>query len=188
METSDQNAAVDALKDPEAFSVIIDRYRYQLSRYIQRLGAFDSDTTKDLLQESFIKVYLNLNDYKPSLSFSSWIYRITHNEVMMHFRYMRNRAQAFASEDALTLFESIPDELDIAVESDARLRSMHIAKALQRLKPEYREILVLRFFEGKSYDEISDILEMAPGTVATYIARGKMALGKVLQEMNITSV
>ncbi|MDB5264849.1 MAG: subfamily polymerase sigma factor [Parcubacteria group bacterium] len=188
MEDSDQKAVQAALQNPEAFSTIIDRYRYPLSRYIQRLGAFDTDTTKDLLQESFIKVYLNLNDYKPSLSFSSWIYRITHNEVMTYFRYMRNRAHAFASEDALTLFESIPDELDILAESDARLRSVHVAEALWQLKPEYRETLVLRFFEGKSYDEISDILEIAPGTVATHIARGKVALEKLLREMHITSV
>lgn len=188
MENVDREAVRAAIQDPEAFSAIIDRYRKPVSRYIQRFGAFDADTTKDILQESFIKVYLNLNDYNPSLPFSSWIYRIAHNEAMMHIRYMRNRAHAFASEDALTLFASIPDALDIAAESDARLRSVQVATALQRLKPEYRETLVLRFFEGKSYQEISDILEMAPGTVATHIARGKAALEKILRGMNIAGV
>jgi RNA polymerase sigma-70 factor (ECF subfamily) len=188
MDTSDSEAVLAALKDPEAFSIIIDRYRPRLSRYVRRLGIFDPDTVNDILQEAFIKTYLNLNDYNSSLAFSSWIYRIAHNETMMHFRHMKNRAQALKSEDAFTLFENIPDGLDIAQESDARLRSRRIAEALQQLKPEYREVVVLRFFDGKTYEEISDILEIPQGTVATKLSRGKAALESLLKNMNITGV
>jgi RNA polymerase sigma-70 factor (ECF subfamily) len=185
MEVSDQEAVQAALKDSQAFSVIVERYQSLLSGYVRRLGAFDSDTAKDILQETFIKVYLNLNDYDPSLRFGSWIYRIAHNETMSHFRRMKNRPHAVKSEDAMTAFGAIPDDFNLAEESDARLRSGRIAQALQQLKPEYRDLLILRFFEDKSYAEISDILQMPQGTVAIRLSRGKAALEKVLAEKHI---
>lgn len=188
MESSDKDAVRAALKDPEAFSVLIERYKEPLSRYIRRMATLDAEVAKDILQESFIKVYLNLNGYNQSLSFSSWIYRITHNEVMLHLRSMKNRPQAYVSGDALALFEHIPDGLDLEKEVDGEQQGIKVRDALERIIPLHREMLVLRYFEGKSYAEISDILEMAPGTVATNISRGKAALKKALSEVNITGV
>ena len=188
MEQSDKDAVRLALQDRQQFSHIVERYQQPLLRYIQRLGRFDGDTAKDILQETFIKAYIHLNGYDLSLPFSSWIYRIAHNETMMHFRRQKNRPLVVEQESELSLFETIPDELDIARETDAKLRSQHIARALQQLKQEYRDILVLRFFEEKSYEEISDILEIPRGTVATNLARGKKALEALLTQEHITDV
>lgn len=188
MELSDQVLVRAALEDREAFSGIIERYQGALARYIQRLGSLDADTAKDILQESFIKVYLNLNDYDPRLPFSSWIYRITHNEVMGYFRHTKNRAHALPQGDVSELFSTLPNGLDISEEVDARLRSLKVAAALARVKPGYRQALVLRFFEEKSYDEISDILQIPAGTVATHIARGKAALEQTLRQSDITDL
>lgn len=182
MELSDQDVVHRTLKDRHMFRILVQRYQDALLRYIRRIGCTDPEAAKDILQESFIKAYLNLNDYDATFSFSTWIYRITHNETMSHFRKQRNRPQAVADESSLYLFETIPDELDIAGETDLKMRGQAVSAALSKLKPQYREVLVLRFFEDKSYDEIGDILQIPHGTVATYIARGKKDLQTLLKE------
>ena len=101
---------------------------------------------------------------------------------MNHFRKQKNRPQAIPDEPSLYLFETIPDELDIAGETDIKLRGRAVSVALAKVKPQYREVLVLRFFEDKSYDEIANILRIPNGTVATYLARGKEELRALLQE------
>jgi RNA polymerase sigma-70 factor (ECF subfamily) len=170
------------------FRVLVQRYQDALLRYIRRIGCTDPEAAKDILQESFIKAYSNLNDYDSAFSFSTWIYRIVHNETMSHFRKQKNRPQIVADESSLYLFETIPDELDIVGEADMKLRGQAVSQALAKLKPQYKEVLVLRFFENKSYDEIGNILQIPHGTVATYIARGKKELQILLKEHKPTDV
>jgi RNA polymerase sigma-70 factor (ECF subfamily) len=188
MDPSDQEVVRATLADRNQFTILVERYQAPLLRYIRRIGNVDPDIAKDILQESFIKAYLNLNDYNPSFAFSSWMYRITHNETMGHFRKQRSRPQSIAHESDQDLFANLPDDLNIAHQSDAKLRDEAIMRALQKLKPQYRDVLILRFFEDKSYDEISDILRIPSGTVATHLARGKSELEAVLKEYHITDV
>ncbi len=188
MSLTDQQAVEATLRDRHAFSILVERYQAPLLRYIQRLGTLDADVAKDILQETFIKVYLNLNDYNPTHPFSSWAYRIAHNETMIHFRRQKHRPVVLDPEQYTTLFESIPDELDIEKEIDVGRTSVDVGQAIAKLKPVYRDILVLRFFENKSYDEISYILEIPNGTVATNLARGKKALALELKNKYITDI
>jgi RNA polymerase sigma-70 factor (ECF subfamily) len=188
MASQDQEAVIATLKDRHAFSVLVDRYQAPLLRYIQRLGAPDADSAKDILQETFIKAYTNLNDYDLSLPFSSWIYRIAHNETRLHYRRQKNRPMAMRSEAGLSVFEHLPDELNLAEEGDAALRNARIAWAIDALKQEHRDIVILRFFEEKTYEEISDILRIPLGTVATNLARGKKVLQQLLTQEHITDL
>lgn len=188
MELPDQELVRAALADKHAFSELVERYRYPLLRYIRRLGITDEDAATDILQETFIKTYVNLNDYDQLLSFSSWIYRITHNEARMYVRRQKNRPSAVQNESELSIFENLPDELNIFEEADAKLRSRRVAHLLGKLKQEYRDIIILRFFEEKSYDEISDILQIPPGTVATNLARGKQSLKQLLEQENAPDI
>lgn len=188
MEMSDQEAVQATLRDRDNFAILVERYQKPLMRYIRRLGVNDEDAAKDILQESFIKSYTNLNDYIPSYTFSAWMYRITHNETMMHFRRLKSRPHVVRNEDDLAIFELIADDLDIAKETDAKLNGEVIAKALEGMRSEYRDVLVLRFFEGKNYKEISDILRLPAGTIATNLARGKAELRRKLKQQDITGV
>ncbi len=183
----DQELVAATLKDRQAFAAIVERYEEPLRRYIRRLGA-DSELAKDVLQESFIKVYINLNDYDSALSFSAWLYRIVHNETVSQFRKVRARPAPFKREEDLVLFDAIPDELDIAAEADAHATRRAVQAALNSLGNPYRDVLVLRFFEEKSYDEIADILQIPNGTVATYINRGKARLRELIQKNKAVDV
>ena len=78
MEGLDQDIVRETLVDRHKFRILVERYQEALLRYIRRLGCSDMEAAKDILQESFIKVYVNLNDYDSAYSFSTWLYRIVH--------------------------------------------------------------------------------------------------------------
>jgi len=182
MET-DQELVAAALGDKQAFSEIVQRYEAPLRRYVRRLGCADENDTDDVLQEIFIKVFKNLNDYDPDMKFSSWLYRIAHNETISLFRKksVRPGVLTLSAEDAEGFFAQLADEQDFVELAHERDDARRLRDLLADLEPRYREILVLRFLEEKSYTEISDILKIPQGTVATLIARGKQRLRTALE-------
>ncbi len=171
-----------SLDDPDKFSLIISRYQDKLSRYIRRLGVATAEDAEDVLQDIFLKVYLNLNDFKPDLKFSSWIYRIAHNQVISNFRKRQARPEAYSMPIDSPGFQLLADDIALDNQSDINLRQVLISKALQKIEAKYREILVLKFFEDKSYQEISDILKKPSGTVASLLNRAKKSLKNNLPE------
>jgi RNA polymerase sigma-70 factor (ECF subfamily) len=185
MVPTDQDLVRAALKDAELLTPLIERYQSRLFRYIQRLGSVDAETAKDIVQETFIRIYAHLHDYDTDLPFSSWIYRIAHNEAMRQFRRQKNRPGAVEFESDLSLFAAIPDELNIELDVERSLTGKHITSLIERLKPMYRDILILRFYEEKDYAEMSDILQLPMGTVATNLSRAKAKLKELLAERHI---
>ncbi len=179
---SDQWLVARTLENKQAFAAIVQRYEAPLLRYIQRLGCRDSAAAQDLLQEIFIKAYLHLNDYDPSLQFSSWLYRIAHNEIVSSFRKEKSRPGVLTKEANLFLFENIADDTDLAVLERQMHSPEEIESAVERLEVKYRDVIVLKFFEEKSYEEISDILQIPEGTVATLINRAKKKLKFFLEK------
>ena len=83
---TDEEIVVKTLQDKQFFGEIVDRYEAKLTRYIARLGVRNPEDQLDVLQEIFLKVYKNLNGFDRSLQFSSWIYRISHNEAISWYR------------------------------------------------------------------------------------------------------
>lgn len=160
-----------SLKKSDYFAILIKRYEQKFFRYISRLCTCSQEDVEDLLQEIFIKIYRNLNDFDTKLKFSSWAYRIAHNEVISHHRKMMARPQSVNLEPDLAISDKIKD--DLAAFLDRDLNKDKILTILELLDIKYKEILILRFFEEKSYEEISDILRKPPGTVATLLNRAK---------------
>lgn len=177
---SDSELVAKTLADPSAYAAIVEKYEKPLKRYIYRLGCYASEDAEDILQGAFVKAYLNLNDFDSDLKFSSWIYRIVHNETISFFRRENKRPKAVKTEEELFLIENFASELDSSKESDEHLTSEVVNKALNSLESKYRDPLILKFFEDKSYNEISDILQIPLGTVATLINRGKQKLKSAL--------
>lgn len=178
---TDQELIADAIFDRHAFSEIVHKYEAPMRRYIKRLGCADNNDADDVLQEIFIKVFINLNDYDPNLKFSSWLYRIAHNETISFFRKKKARPSVLINEDAEEFFENLADDADSVELSHQRYDAGIIQDVLSSLDQKYKEVLVLRFLEEKSYTEISDILRMPEGTVATLINRGKKEFKAALE-------
>jgi len=177
---TDQELVARTLENKQEFVAIVARYEAALLRYIFRMGCRSSAIAKDLLQEIFIKSYLHLNDYDPALRFSSWIYRIAHNEIVTAFRKERCRPFLVEQEKDLFLFEKVIDDFDLIVEDHQAHTPDDLRRALDRLDSRSREIIILKFFEDKRYEEISDILQIPQGTVATLINRAKKKIKHIL--------
>ncbi len=175
----------ESLLHPQAYKELIDRYSPRLLRYARRLGCIHEHDAKDVVQESFIKAYVNLRSFDPAMSFSSWIYRICHNEAMSWFRKQRIRPQPAPTEDELRYLEGQADGKDLFSEVAKRFQATQLQEALAKLDDTSRQVLILRFFEERSYEEISDILRKPPGTVATLISRAKKKLRKHLSDIDL---
>ena len=173
---TDEQLVSQTLEHKEAFGVLVRRYSDKLTRYIQRLGVFRREDAEDVLQNVFIKAYRNLNGFDPSLKFSSWIYRITHNEAMSFFRSRKARPEGSLIGDSEIVLDVLPSLLDIESEASKSLDSDILRKALYKLDAKYRDVLVLRYFEEREYNEISDILQVPVSTVGTLISRAKKKL------------
>lgn len=161
--------------DPRAFGVIVSRYEERLFRYVHRIAAVTDEDAEDILQEAFIKAYQNLNGYDRSLRFSSWLYRIVHNQTVDFLRRNRLRPRA-GSIDAAEWAKFVAAPEDTAREISDRECLEAVRQAVERLPFRYREAVALRFLEEKDYGEIMDILRKPKGTVATLIARGRKFL------------
>ena len=181
---SDEEIVRLTLEDKDNFLYLIKRYEGKLSRYINRIAGLSKEDIEDILQEVFIKTYQNINSFDKDLKFSSWIYRITHNEVIDNYRKKQSRPQMITYDNELILNNIISD-LDISRELDQKYLRANISQLLGSLDLKYREVLVLKFLEEKEYKEISDILKKPMGTVATLINRAKKQFLEKLEEQDI---
>src|SRR3989344_4369418 len=87
--------------DDDAFATLIDRYEHKLIRYAHRFLFYDRDSVEDVVQEVFIKVYVNVESFDATRKFSSWIYRIAHNELIDTVKKNRERPLSFFDPDIL---------------------------------------------------------------------------------------
>lgn len=169
------------LQNQDYFLHIVNRYEAKLLRFILRISNVSVDEAKDLLQEVFIKTYQNLNGYDPSLKFSSWIYRITRNHVISHYRKNKNKQTLVSSDVNDELLNNLISDFDIVKVVDQQILSQKILKILNKLDDKYKEVIVLKYFEEKSYNEISDIIKKPQGTVATYLNRAKIQFKEIFK-------
>jgi RNA polymerase sigma-70 factor (ECF subfamily) len=183
---SDEALVPIILETPNAFGVIIERYEEKLSRYIDRLGVHVYDDRLDVLQEIFIKSYKNLNSFDGSFKFSSWIYRIAHNEAISWYRKRSVRPEGHLVNDGEEMMLLVKDNNPGAEKLfDDQVGAAELMRALDEIDLKYKEVLILRFFEHKEYEEISDIIRVPIGSVGTLIARGKKQLANEINKAKV---
>jgi len=165
-------------EDNELYIEVVKRYQEKLLRYAGYL-VNDESIAEDVVQESFIKAYKNLFSFDVRKKFSSWIYRIVHNEAINYLRKNKNEVSYEANKGLVDLMASNED-VELAVERKELVKK--VRECLGFLPLNYREPLSLFFLEEKNYEEISDILRMPIGTVGTRINRGKAVLKKICEK------
>ena len=182
-ELSDNNLIeIIRKKNQERYSEIVERYQTKLFVYIYRLVG-NKEEAEDLLQDVFVKAYKNLNSYDTSRKFSSWIYRIAHNESVNYIK--RKSLKKFISFETIT---SSKDKLDSSSEEEGAdkvwLRKevgKEVSEAIKKLPFKYRQVLTLRYYSDQSYEEIAEILGRPVNTVGTLINRAKKKLSEELR-------
>ncbi len=179
-DATDEELVLLSVEFMPAFGTLVNRYEEKLLRYVRRIGIAQTQDAEDILQDAFLKIYKNLRTFDPSLKFSSWAYRIAHNEAVNFIRHNKRRPQGHYVYDAETALGQahFPDELATTV--GTKIEFDKTMEAMQSLKDKYRDILILRYLEGLEYQEISDVLKLPMGSVATHLYRAKKALAAKL--------
>jgi RNA polymerase sigma-70 factor, ECF subfamily len=170
--------------DHHAFESLVRRYQRQVANLIYvTMGS--RDDVDDIAQEVFIRVYRSLPRFKFDASFFSWIYRITMNLCIDEIRKRKIRkvlSLDFLTEDALEKSRKSKDHHNPSDSMLADERRQMVQAALQGLRPEHREILVLREYKDLGYTEIAETLDISLEAVKSRIFRARSELKILLQE------
>ena len=142
----------------------------------------NSEDAADVAQEAFLSAWRGLPSFRGEAGFSTWLYRLTSNAAIDQLRKgKRQREEASLDDGDLPL--DVPDRQpgpQEAAESAELQRA--VADGLRELSEDHRQILLLREYQGLSYDEIAQALEVDLGTVKSRISRARRALRKILLE------
>jgi RNA polymerase sigma-70 factor (ECF subfamily) len=169
---------------PEACEALVRRYERPIYNLIVRLVR-DPATAEDLAQDTFLKMFRALDTYDSRYRFSSWLFRIAHNTAV---DYLRQRRLLIASPTVDEDGEE-HDPVDRLADTDGPsperqvLRQELVAaldEAIDRLRPDYRAAVVLRYQEGLDYQEIAQVMDLPLGTVKTYLHRARRELARDL--------
>lgn len=176
---SDQKLITMALEgDSIAFEQLFERYRSSIHQlYAQRMEGF-SDQVNDLLQETFIKVYLNLSSYDNRYTFGQWVYTIARNTFIDYTRKRRDEmsVDSYMVEGSSSLSSTLSPEQNMINDQSRRRIEFFISQLSER----YKTLIELRFFKEYSYEEIASELNLPMGTVKTQIHRAREQLCKML--------
>jgi RNA polymerase sigma-70 factor, ECF subfamily len=179
--TSDADVAHHAARGNEAAArELVQRYERPVFNLIDRLVR-EPAVAEELTQDTFLKVFSKLHTFDVRQRFSAWILRVAHNTTIDYLRRHRPATVSLdfrPDEDAPSVGERLPDEHAIPPDEAFEQHRMAIAvdAALERLRPEYREVLVLRYQEGLDYEEIAQVIDRPLGTVKTFVHRARRML------------
>lgn len=157
--------------DETAFTELVEHYHARLHSYLRTLLG-PADRVDDALQEVWFDVFRSVPQLADPSAFSAWIYRIAHNRAMRELRKRRLHDVPLEGNEP---FEETDDNVNISEVNAARVHA-----ALNQLAPEHREVLLLRFMNDMSYEDIASVTGCPVGTVRSRIHYAKCALRRAL--------
>lgn len=153
---------VDQLKQPDsqasAFEVLVDTYKERLYWHIRRI-VLNHDDTDDVLQNTFIKVYKNIEGFKGDSKLYSWMYRIATNEALT---FLKGKSKRLGISDK-ELQDRVLDNLQADVYFEGDKIQLKLQKAIATLPEKQKLVFNMKYFEELKYEEISEILETSVG-------------------------
>lgn len=173
---SDAQLVTRTLDNPDNYAGIIDRFEEPILRYIGRMTGASHEEREELGQIIFIKAYRSINGYDSRLKFSSWLYRIAHNVCVDYLRKNSRRSHISLDaedEDSQALIEKITSQENVSLSFSEDAKKQGVREIIRSLPEKYETVMILFFLEEKSYEEISDILQIPVNTVWTLLNRAK---------------
>ena len=164
---------------------IVRRFQRPVFNLIVRMVQ-DAGTAEDLAQEAFVKVFRSLHTFDVRLRLAAWVLKIAHNTTLDYLRRHRPHLVPLDAPgpDERTLADQLPDPAAVSPERTAERQQLRAAldAAIDRLRPEYRRVIVLRYHEDLDYAEIAEITGAPLGTVKTFLHRARQALACELRK------
>jgi len=187
METLEQRLVKQALAgDRQAFAEIVELYKNKIFQVAYRMLGNRTEA-EDISQETFLRVYANLARYDQNHKFSTWIYRIATNLCIDRLRKKQatfSLDQEINSGEGLDMYSQIADKNKGPEQEVMTLELQNeVQQAIDQLPIKYKSIMVLRYIEDLSLQEISEIIDLPVTTIKTRIHRGREALKKLLKNV-----
>ena len=157
----------------QAFEVLVERHQLRIYRVALRMLGNPADA-QDVAQDAFLRAWRALAGFRGDSAFSTWLYRIVTNQCL---KFLRDRPRAAPLDELAEAPASRPEEL---VEAGARRQAL--ADAIAKLNPNQRAALVLREFEGCTYEEVAAILGITVAAVKGRLHRARLELLEVMRE------
>ncbi len=168
------NAIATAIIDNKAAAATFEEIYREYADYVYTVAygiVLHHDDAREVSQETFVKVYKNLSNFRHDSSLKTWLYRITVNEALNYVKKYRNKRSV-----TIDLEQADGELLAPAEDPEAAGKHADVMKMLTELKPDYRACMVLRNIQGLSYQEIADILGENINTVRTRLRRAREQL------------
>lgn len=163
--------------DNDAFDELMRRYKRPIVNFVYRLlgNAEDAD---DIAQEVFVRVYQNLDTYRPETKFSTWLFALARNAAIDRLRWRaRHPTEPIESAPQVAALSATADE------ASAREIGEQIAAAVAKLPEDQRTALVLAEYQGLSYAEIAGVMHCSERSVESRLYRAKQTLRSWLQHL-----
>jgi len=169
-----------------AFRTLVERYQRAVLSLVTRI-LLNREDAEDVAQEAFVKAFTKLDTFDPAYKFSNWLFKIAHNTAL---DALRKRGTSPASIDPgggtedEWVWTQIADPRAPAPDEAAAMAEFRadVERALGRLRPEFRAVIVLRHLEGRAYEDIAEILSLPLGTVKTFLFRARRELAGLLEQ------
>ncbi|HEV3156434.1 MAG TPA: sigma-70 family RNA polymerase sigma factor [Candidatus Baltobacteraceae bacterium] len=168
----------------DAFAGLVDRYKRGITNFISASVRSPADVA-DLAQETFLRAYVHLGTFNPTLGrFSTWVYHIARNVIRTYLGKSQKRPATQSLGEDQTLENTLRDTSPEADPVGAVIRSedeFEVRAALAKLSERTRTVLALRYYDNLDYSTIAQIMGLSVGNVKTLIHRGKFALAQKLR-------
>lgn len=165
-----------ALGDAAAFEQLVTAYQRAVYRLALRMCS-SAAAAEDVAQEAFLSAWKNLPQFRGDSQFSTWLYRLTTHAAIDYLR--REKRHEASDIDDVTVADETSSPQEAVERSEAQTA---VRDALAALSPEYREVILLRYMQELSYEEIGIALHLPPGTVKSRLNRAKGQLKEILQQ------
>ncbi|MFN8532263.1 MAG: sigma-70 family RNA polymerase sigma factor [Dehalococcoidia bacterium] len=173
MDGTDEYWVGRALRDPEAYAVLVERYQSRIYSLCWRMTG-SADDAADLAQETFIRAYKSLKTFRLDARFSPWIYKIAVNLCLNHRKGKATRPE-LSLDDQVHSGELSPER-----RAEQRELREQLTEAVAGLPPKYRAAIVLRHVHDLAYEDIAEALGVPLGTVKTWLFRARERLQQQL--------
>lgn len=171
--------------DQRAYVEILGKYKQPLYFHVLRMVR-DKEIIEDLIQEIFSKAFDNINSYNTNYAFSTWLYRIATNHTIDYLRRKKLKTlsldEPFKTKDGELSIEIVDEGHDADELILRKQRSNILLEAIDQLPDKYKEVILLRHMEEKSYQEIAELMDLPLGTVKAHIFRARELLYKELKD------
>jgi RNA polymerase sigma-70 factor (ECF subfamily) len=174
--------ALDGSQD--AYRQLVERHGRSVLNLVARMVREDG-VAEELAQDAFVKAFSALRSFDPAYKFSNWILRIAHNTAIDYLRKVRPATVSIdADPSGQDLADALIDKRDRSPFEQTVQGGLRedLEAALEHLRPEYRRLVIMRYLEDLSYEDIAETVGLPLGTVKSHLHRARAALARVMTE------